>query len=121
MEVKTNYQRQAAIKTSVKIILEGEYRQENEETPNYLLTSRGERIFRLNLMATILNKEIQGNITNFFLDDGSGQINLRSFEENNKLDYLKVGDVVVVIGKVRTYNQEKYLSSEIVKKLTKNG
>ena len=117
METKTTYQRYVAIKTTIKVLLEGEYKQENEETPNYLLTIGQEKIFRMNLMATILNKEIQGNITNFLLDDGSGKINLRYFEESKILVKLNIGDVVLVIGKLRIYNQEKYISPEIVKKI----
>ncbi len=117
MENKKTYQRYTAIKITIKELLEGEYKQENEETPNYLLTVDQRKIFRLNLMATILDKEVQGNVTNFFLDDGSSQINLRSFETNIILDRLKIGDIVLVIGKLRIYNQEKYISPEIVKKV----
>ena len=102
---------------TIKELLEGEYKQENEENPNYLLTVDQRKIFRLNLMATILDKEVQGNVTNFFLDDGSSQINLRFFETNTILDKLKIGDIVLVIGKLRIYNQEKYISPEIVKKI----
>ena len=117
MENKKTYQRYTAIKITIKELLEGEYKQENEETPNYLLTVDQRKIFRLNLMATILDKEVQGNVTNFFLDDGSSQINLRFFETNTILDKLKIGDIVLVIGKLRIYNQEKYISPEIVKKI----
>ena len=117
MENKKTYQRYTAIKITIKELLEGEYKQENEENPNYLLTVDQRKIFRLNLMATILDKEVQGNVTNFFLDDGSSQINLRFFETNTILDKLKIGDIVLVIGKLRIYNQEKYISPEIVKKI----
>ncbi len=115
MENKTTYQRQAAVKTIIRELLESKYVQEQEDLPNYLLTANNQKIYRLNLMATILNKQAQGAITDFLLDDGSGQIILRSFEENRQLEQLNVGMVITVIGKLRRYNQERYIAPEIVK------
>ena len=115
MEAKLTYQRQEAVKVVIRELLDGKYVQEQENVPNYLLTENNRKIYRLNLMATILHKQIQGAITDFILDDGSGQIVLRSFEENRLLDQLKVGVVIMVIGKLRIYNQERYVAPEIVK------
>ena len=88
--------RQIAVKKTIKELLQGEY--------NYI-----------NLIAIILNKEKLGTITNFLLDDGSGKIIFRSFEEKTVLNNLAVGQVVLIIGKIRIYNQEKYISPEIIK------
>ena len=115
MEAKLTYQRQEAVKVIIRELLDGKYVQEQENVPNYLLTENNQKIYRLNLMATILHKQVQGAITDFILDDGSGQIVLRSFEENRLLDQLKVGAVIMVIGKLRMYNQERYVAPEIVK------
>ena len=115
MENKTAYHRDAAVKTVISELLEGRYAQEQEDAPNYLLTANNDKIYRLNLMATILHKQVQGAITEFILDDGSGQIALRSFEENQQLDQLNVGKVVMIIGKLRKYNQERYIAPEMVK------
>ena len=115
MEAKLTYQRQEAVKVIIRELLDGKYVQEQENVPNYLLTENNQKIYRLNLMATILHKQILGAITDFMLDDGSGQIVLRSFEENRLLDQLKVGAVIMVIGKLRMYNQERYVAPEIVK------
>lgn len=108
--------RPIAVKTIIKEILIADYLQEEEGT-NYLLTPDQKKIYRLNLMAIILEKEIQGNITNFLLDDGTSTIVLRSFEDNKKIRELNVGDVIITIGKLRIYNQEKYISPEIIKKI----
>ena len=117
MEAKPTYQRQEAVKVVIRELLDGKYVQEQEDLPNYLLKANNQKIYRLNLMATILHKQIQGAITDFILDDGSGQITLRSFEENRQLEQLKVGIVIMVIGKLRSYNQEKYIAPEIVKSI----
>ena len=72
---------------------------------------------RINLIATIVGKEKLGSITNLMIDDGSGKIVLRCFEESKALEQLKISDSVLVIGRVRQYNQEYYISPEIVKKV----
>lgn len=117
MEEKKTFSRQIAVKTTFNELLEGEYIKEEEQNPNYLLTKSGEKIYRLNALGIILGKEKQGEIQNFYLDDGTGKIILRSFEPNPKLDSLQVGDTILVLGKLRVYNQEKYISPEIIKKI----
>ena len=114
---KNNYLRQVAVKTTINLLLSGTYMQEDEQSPNFLLTIYDQKIYRLNLVATILNKEQQGIITNFLIDDGTGTIILRFFEENKKVTTLGIGDIVLIIGKLRRYNQEKYLSPEVIKKV----
>jgi len=116
-EQKIDFSRSPAVKTTIKNILQGTYLQEKDNEPNYLLTTDNQKIYRLNLMAIILTKERVGSITNFLVDDGTGSIILRSFEENVLYDKLDVGDSVLIIGKTRTYNQEKYVSPEIIKKI----
>ena len=115
MEDLKKIPRQVAIKTTIQNLLLGEYIQEKENEPNYLLTNTNQKIFRINLIAIVLSKEKQGAITNFVIDDGTGKIALRSFEENKTIDSLNIGNSILIIGKIRTYNQEKYISPEIIK------
>ncbi len=117
MEEKKVFTRQIAVKTTFSELLEGEYIKEEEQNPNYLLTKSGEKIYRLNALGIILGKEKQGEIQNFYLDDGTGKIILRSFEVSPQLEALQVGDTILVLGKLRVYNQEKYISPEIIKKI----
>ncbi len=72
----------------------------------------------LNLMANILHKEKIGSITNFLLDDGTDKIILRSFEENKKIKNLNVGDSIITISSLREYNNQIYLSPDIIKKIS---
>lgn len=111
--VKMN--RRIAVKTVIREILSADYLQEEEN--NYLLTQNQQKIYRFNLVAIILEKEKRGNITNFLLDDGTDIIILRFFEDNKNVHQLNVGDALMIIGKLRIYNQEKYISPEIVKKI----
>lgn len=108
MEIKKN--REAALKKNIHELLH--LASLPEDSPEKV-----EFFSRINVMATTLDKEKTGSITNILLDDGSGKIVLRCFEENKTVEGLKVGESVLIIGRVRQYNEEDYISPEIVRKI----
>lgn len=84
------------------------------------LDFNGKEIHRVNIIANIVDKYIQegekkyGSLT---LDDGSGQIRLKFFgEEVEKISELNQGDTVLCIGQLRTWNNDLYITPEILKK-----
>ncbi|MBS3123917.1 hypothetical protein J4437_04770 [Candidatus Woesearchaeota archaeon] len=109
--------RPAAICLTFKEIIDSELRLPEDEPP-FLIYADGKRAYRINTLGTIVNKEKIGNITNFLLDDGSATLVARFFEESKNIEALNPGDIVLIIGKVRLFNEEKYLSPEIVKKVS---
>lgn len=118
METETkSFFRFPAEKVSIQELEEGEYVEEKDQSPNYMLVGKNKKIFRINLIATLVHKELRGSVTSILIDDGSGKIILRIFEENKDAFHLEVGDVVQVIGKIRIFNQEKYIFPEIIKKI----
>ncbi|MEK6969895.1 MAG: OB-fold nucleic acid binding domain-containing protein [Nanoarchaeota archaeon] len=106
-----------AVKTTIKNLLLSEYLEGEDQKPSYLLTLEQQKIFRFNILATVVNREQQGAITNFLIDDGTEKIILRFFEENKNSKNITIGDVLLIIGRVRTFRQEKYISPEVVKKI----
>src|SRR3989338_1656097 len=112
----TAFKRHPALKMIIKSLLTYNFNPGDEQAGSYL-ERETERIYRFNLMAIIVSKEIRGSITNFFLDDGTGMINLRFFEEEKKIDNLKVGEAILIIGKLRKYNEERYIAAVLVKKI----
>ena len=112
-------ERQGARKIRIKEIEEGKYVTEEGWNPNYLLSPAGEKIFRVNIIAAIVSKEERGSLLNFLADDGSGRIWVRSFEEKEAWKEINVGESALIIGKVRIYNNEKYISPEIIKKIAR--
>ena len=110
------YVRHTAIKCTVGSILEGTYVQGSENEMSYVLLEE-QKMYRANIFGILVLKEGQGAITNMMIDDGTGRIIVRSFEESVMISRLNVGEIVVVIGKVRTYNNERYISPEIMKKI----
>jgi len=106
----------SAEKVAIRELEEGEYVEEKEQKPNYIITSENRKIFRINVIATLVHKEVHGSITSILIDDGTGKIIVRIFEEIKSIFNLEVGDVIQIIGKVRIYNNEKYVFPEIIKK-----
>jgi RPA family protein len=112
------YNRATAIKISIVQLLQGTYIQEKEQNPNYLLTLDNQKIYRLNIIGIVIHKEQIGTIVNLIIDDSTESIIVRSFEENKNISSINVGEIINVIGKIRIFNEEKYISPEIVKKIS---
>lgn len=105
-----------AEKLSLLDIQQSEYVQ-GEDEPSFLITIDQRKVSRCNVFAAVIGKEEVGNITNIILDDGTAQLVLRSFEPTSLVRALQLGEVIGVMGRVRVYNGERYLSPEIVKKI----
>lgn len=115
MPSQESQKRQIAYKLQIKDILNGTYHQQEGWQPNYLLTLNSQKVSRVNLIATIIEKT-QDQSINLLLDDGTGQITVRIFEAL-KTPLPQVGDSVLIIAKIREFNQEKYLMPEIIKQI----
>ncbi len=83
------------------------------------LELEGKKIIRVNVIGNIIEKyESEGERKYYFftLDDGSGQIKLKSFGDDvNKFRNVTQGQTVIVIGVLRNFNNETYISPEIIK------
>lgn len=94
----------------------GDYIKENNLTPNYVLFNN-QKIFMVNIIGVVVSKELgTGNIS-YIIDDSTGSITIRSFESNEKLKNINIGDIVLIIAKPREYNNEKFLMPIIIKPL----
>ena len=51
------------------------------------------------------------------MDDGSGEISARIFENDNLLKNIQIGNVILIIGRPREFASEKYVLIEIIKKI----
>lgn len=108
--------RQVAHIVKIKDILSGKYTKEyGEWAPNYVLVE-GNQVSRVNMMGAVIAADQETKI--LVINDGSGSIAVRSFEDwGYKAD---VGDIVVVIGRPREFNDERYIVPEIIKKIDDN-
>ena len=116
LEQKTFQKRQVAYKIRISHILNGSFVKDNISAGYVRLN--GLNVSRINLIAAVVYKPEQpSSYASAIIDDGTGKILLRSFENINLFSKVDVGDIVLVIGKIREYNNEKYILPEILKKI----
>jgi hypothetical protein len=77
------------------------------------------KIIRVNVIGNIVDKYENLGETKYIsltIDDGSGQIKIKSFgDDAEKFKDFSHGETVVVIGTMRHWNQEMYIAPEIIK------
>lgn len=80
----------------------------------------GKQVVRVNVIANIIDKFIQEGEKKFAsitLDDASGQLKSKTFGDDvTKFLDMNQGDTVQIIGLVRMWNNEIYITPEIVTK-----
>lgn len=90
----------------------------NEERFQFLELGN-KKIVRVNVIGNIIDKyqsEGEKKYIFFTLDDGSGQIQLKAFGDDvDKFKDVHHGDTVLVIGILRHWNNDTYISPEIIK------
>ncbi len=113
--------RQTTSRARISDIVTGNFVRKEGFEPSYVLTDLGQRISRIYLIGTIVDKFMNenGNYSSITIDDDSDSIRIKAFKEQvNIFDNFNVGDLVMVIGKVRNYADENYIIPEIVKEVT---
>jgi RPA family protein len=118
LEQKTQGTRQTAYIVGLDEIANSDYVvSEGEWDPNYMLI-REIKVSRANIMGVVIAIEGEaGRVRSFTVDDGRSSITVRVFESEKSPD-LEIGDIVMVIGRPRVFNDEKYIVPEIIKKIT---
>jgi len=108
--------RYPSIPVKINYILEGSYI-DNDGFGSMLVTKFGMPITRVHIIATVTNIYITDDKKYAFivLDDGSGNIRSKVFQDVSVFEKIKVGQLVDFIGRIREYNDERYLVPEIVR------
>lgn len=116
--VEQQFKRNIAYKLRIGSIVTGKPLFEAEKLKS--LEIDGKQIVRVNIIANIIDKFIQegekkfGSIT---IDDASGQIKLKAFGDDvDKFAQFNQGDTILAVGLLRHWNNEIYLTPEILKK-----
>ena len=111
------YKRNIAYKLRIGDILLGKPIMDNERFS--FLELNDKKVIRVNIIGNIIDKyESNGERKYIFftLDDGSGQIKLKCFgDEAGKFGNVSQGQTVLVVGVLRNFNNETYISPEIIK------
>ncbi|MBI3035161.1 hypothetical protein HYY71_02460 [Candidatus Woesearchaeota archaeon] len=109
------FQRLTAYKVRISDILSGSFVRD-DILAGYIKLN-GINVSRVNIIATVVYKPESSGFSSAVIDDGTGRMQLRSFENINIFSSIEVGDAVLVVGKIRDFNDEKYLIPEILKKI----
>ncbi|HIH31067.1 TPA: hypothetical protein HA235_00005 [Candidatus Woesearchaeota archaeon] len=111
-DAKPEIKRQTAFKCSIQALNKGIFVKRPGWESSYLMTECGD-FSRVNLIAVVVDKE--NNVLT--LDDGTGKITARSFDNAQLMDSIGVGDILLMIARPREYNNQIYLTIEIIKKI----
>ncbi|MFP4523715.1 MAG: hypothetical protein ACLFO2_00155 [Candidatus Woesearchaeota archaeon] len=102
--------RQTAYYCTVRQLLDGSYVERDGWKPNFVATDVG-AVSRVRLVGVVVDT----SDSSFLVDDGSGRLPVRSFDSS--LPSVKAGDVVLVIGRPRLFDNDLYVLSEVARKL----
>ena len=112
------YKRNIAYKFRIGNILTGKPLLENDRLK--FLELNNKNIIRVNIIANIVDKFLQEGekkYASITLDDATGQIRVKTFGEDvSKFTPLNQGDTILLIGLLRYWKNEIYISPEIIKK-----
>ena len=112
-------QRQVAYKVWLSQIHNSDYVKQEGWNPSYINLG-DKQVSRINIVSTVVGKFIaeDGNYATLTLDDGSDTIRVKAFGPDVRLvKDMRVGAVVRFVGKVKEFNEERYLAPEIIKEL----
>ena len=110
-----SFQRQVAYKVNISDLLNGVITKDDVSAG--FIKLNGLNVSRANIIATVVYKSDDSSYASILIDDGTGKISLRSFENKGIFSNIDVGDAVLVIGKIREFSNEKYIIPEILKKI----
>ena len=81
----------------------------------------GKNLVRVNFIASIIDLFVSGTYGSFVVDDGSAQIRLKVWGDDLiLLEGKGIGDLVLVIGRVAEFNDERYVRPEIVRLISQD-
>ncbi|MFT4310739.1 MAG: hypothetical protein ACMXYC_03845 [Candidatus Woesearchaeota archaeon] len=108
-------QKDPAVLIDVNTLQASTYEHGEGWNPNYVIPSWGTPIYRVHIVGTVI--EVLPEQCRCTLDDSTGVIIIKSFEDNALYRSLQVGDTLRVIGKLGQYQDALYIKPESMKRL----
>lgn len=111
--------RLTAVKTRIDAIGKGKFVTQEGFNPSYVLAPSGQRLSRVRVLATVVDKFISenGKFASLTLDDGTDTVRAKVFNALSLLDNVEKGDIVEIIGRIKEYQEEIYVLPEVVARL----
>ncbi len=111
--------RNTAYKLWISDLLNANFATTNGVSANFFRIHNKD-VHRVNFVANVIFKfdAVDKNYGSITIDDGSGSIRLKAWREDAAVfDNIKVGDMVLVIGRPRSFNNEVYINPELIRVL----
>tara|TARA_Y100000310_G_scaffold345251_1_gene463130 strand:- start:5285 stop:5926 length:642 start_codon:yes stop_codon:yes gene_type:complete len=78
----------------------------------------GHNVVRVNIVGSVIGKNVTDNFGSLVIDDGSDNIQARVWGDDLWLvNEMEVGDLVLIVARLGEFNQEPYLRPEVVRKI----
>lgn len=110
----SEFQRNTAKIVKISGLINSQFVKEEGMKASYVLI-KGEQVSRVNVIGTVIS--VHPETKSFAIDDGSAAITLREFDTNFASN-VGLGDIVLVVGKIKEYSMQRYILPEIIKKTT---
>ncbi|MBI2584106.1 MAG: hypothetical protein HYW25_05545 [Candidatus Aenigmarchaeota archaeon] len=109
-------------KVKIREVSEGRYVNGEGLNPNYVLSKDGKRLSRVWIIGTLVRRFAipEKHFYSITLDDGSSTIRVKAFG-SKILEKLSEGDIIEIIGKIRKYGDEVYVTPEVAWKTDANA
>ncbi len=119
MVISMDKKRLTAIKTNIDSIGKGKFIAQEGFNPSFILSPEGQRMSRVRVLATTVDKFVSenGKFASLTLDDGTDTIRAKVFNALSLLETIERGDIVDLIGRIKEYQEEVYLLPEIISKI----
>src|SRR3989344_7586421 len=105
------FKRQTAYKLWINDLLVNEFVKNEDNQSMAYLNFMDKQISRVNIVATVVQvlKNSEKQYAFLTIDDSSGQIRAKTWNESIQLlDNVNIGDAILLIGRIREYNNEIY-------------
>lgn len=112
-----DYKRHVAYKLKIGDVLQGK---RIFDADKFSFIELGDKkISRINVIANVVDRysSVEKSYISLTVDDASGQIRIKIFGDDvNKFADISQGDTILIIGLIRVYNDELYITPEIIRK-----
>jgi len=112
-----DYKRHVAYKLKIGDVIQGK---RIFDADKFSFIELGDKkISRVNVIANVVDRysSVEKSYISLTVDDASGQIRIKIFGDDvNKFSDISQGDTVLIMGLIRVYNDELYITPEIIKK-----
>ncbi|MBD3405910.1 MAG: hypothetical protein GF411_07250 [Candidatus Lokiarchaeota archaeon] len=110
-------ERMTAIRASMADVVNGTY---DDDGGPRVVSPKGVELRRVLLVGHVIDQYIgKDNYSVVTLDDGTATVRIKAWgSEASLLEPVRLGSLVIVMGKVREYNEEIYLTPEIIREVS---